>query len=269
MTDCTHDCKTCKEKDKDCPNQLAVEKTNDFSQIKKVIAVLSGKGGVGKSIVTSLLAVELTRQGYKVGILDADITGPSIPSAFNIKGKVAGDEDGIYPAVSTYGTKIISINLLLENNTDPVLWRGPVISGVLKQFYTDVIWGDLDYLLIDMPPGTADTALTIFQSLPVDLAVIVTSPQDLVSMIVEKAVKMAEMMHIKVIGAVENFSYVLCDKCGNKIDLFGQGRNSNLSIEVIDRIPFDIKLTAAVDKGMIELTENDYLKNTVKLITEK
>ena len=218
-------------------------------------------------MVTSLLAVELTRAGYMVGILDADITGPSIPKSFNINERVKGSESGIFPAKTNLGTKIISINLLLDNVTDPVLWRGPVISGILKQFYTDVIWGELDYLLIDMPPGTADTALTVFQSIPVDYAVIVTSPQELVSMIVEKAVKMAEMMHITVLGAIQNFSYVVCDNCSNVIELFGDNDNNRLSIPILDKIPFDKKLSTAIDKGMIELAENTYIKNTVnKLI---
>ncbi|HQM97246.1 MAG: Mrp/NBP35 family ATP-binding protein [Clostridia bacterium] len=267
MTQCDHNCSSCSQNT--CESRIEKEKTNDFSQIKKVVAVLSGKGGVGKSMVTSLLAVELTRAGYKVGILDADITGPSIPKSFNISGHVKGSESGIFPAKTNLGTKIISINLLLENATDPVLWRGPVISGVLKQFYTDVLWGELDYLLIDMPPGTADTALTIFQSLPVDYAIIVTSPQDLVSMIVEKAIKMAEMMHITVIGAVQNFSYVVCDNCDHIIKLFGNNENSNLSIPILDRIPFDKKLSSAIDKGMIELVENTYISSTVKKLTEE
>jgi len=267
MTECNHNCEGCSQED--CDSRIDKEKTNDLSQIKNVVAVVSGKGGVGKSMVTSLLAVELTRLGYKVGILDADITGPSIPKSFNINDKVMGNESGIFPAKSSLGTKIISINLLLENNTDPVLWRGPIISGVLKQFFTDVIWGELDYLLIDMPPGTADTALTIFQSLPVDYALIVTSPQDLVSMIVEKAIKMADMMNISVLGAVQNFSYVVCDKCGNKIELFGNENNDNLSIPILDRIPFDKKLSTAIDKGMIELTDNTYLTNTVNELINK
>ncbi|MFA5341026.1 MAG: Mrp/NBP35 family ATP-binding protein [Clostridia bacterium] len=262
MTQCDHNCSNCS--DKSCDSRIEKERPNDFSQIKNVIAVLSGKGGVGKSMVTSLLAVELNRAGYKVGILDADITGPSIPKSFNILGRVKGSESGIYPAKTSLGIKLISINLLLENATDPVLWRGPVISGVLKQFFTDVIWGELDYLLIDMPPGTADTALTIFQSLPVDYAIIVTSPQDLVSMIVEKAIKMADMMHIKVLGAIQNFSYVVCDSCDHVIELFGNNDNSNLSIPILDRIPFDKKLSSAIDKGMVELTDNTYIKNTVK-----
>ena len=267
MTECNHNCESCSQEN--CESRIDKEKANDFSQIKNVVAVVSGKGGVGKSMVTSLLAVELTRLGYKVGILDADITGPSIPKSFNINDKVMGNESGIFPAKSSLGTKIISINLLLENNTDPVLWRGPIISGVLKQFFTDVIWGELDYLLIDMPPGTADTALTIFQSLPVDYALIVTSPQDLVSMIVEKAIKMADMMNISVLGAVQNFSYVICDKCGNKIELFGNEGENNLSIPILDRIPFDKKLSSAIDRGMIELTENSYLANTVNELINK
>ncbi len=266
MTECNTDCSNCSQAD--CESRIEKERPNDFSQIKNVIAVLSGKGGVGKSMVTSLMAVELTRQGYKVGILDADITGPSIPRAFNLNEKVKGSEAGIYPAKTTLGTKIISINLLLDDATDPVLWRGPIISGVLKQFYTDVVWGELDYLLIDLPPGTGDVALTIFQSLPVDYAVIVTSPQDLVSMIVEKAIKMAEMMDIKILGAVQNFSYVVCDDCGNKIDLFGSEKESNLSIPLLDKIPFDKKLAGAIDRGLVELAENTYIENTVNVLTK-
>ncbi len=267
MTQCNHNCSDCSQND--CESRIQKEQTNDFSQIKNVVAVLSGKGGVGKSMVTSLLAVELTRAGYKVGILDADITGPSIPKAFNLSEHIRGNEAGIFPAKTNFGTKIISINLLLENTTDPVLWRGPVISGVLKQFYTDVVWGELDYLLIDMPPGTADTALTVFQSIPVDQAIIVTTPQDLVSMIVEKAIKMADMMHISVLGAVQNFSYAVCDKCNNKIELFGDTDTNKLSIPVLDRIPFDKRLSAAMDRGMIELTEHTYITNTVKKLIER
>ncbi len=267
MTQCNHNCSDCSQND--CESPIQKEQTNDFSQIKNVVAVLSGKGGVGKSMVTSLLAVELTRAGYKVGILDADITGPSIPKAFNLSEHIRGNETGIFPAKTNFGTKIISINLLLENTTDPVLWRGPVISGVLKQFYTDVVWGELDYLLIDMPPGTADTALTVFQSIPVDQAIIVTTPQDLVSMIVEKAIKMADMMHISVLGAIQNFSYAVCDKCNNKIELFGDTDTNKLSIPVVDRIPFDKRLSAAMDRGMIELTEDTYIANTVKKLIEK
>ena len=213
MSDCTHDCSTCGEACADRKPESFLEAPNALSDIKKVIAVVSGKGGVGKSLVTSLLAVSMQREGKKVGIMDADITGPSIPKIFGVHEKATGNEAGIYPVRSKMDIDIMSVNLLLENETDPVVWRGPVIAGTVKQFWTEVVWSDKDYLFIDMPPGTGDVPLTVFQSIPVNGIVIVTSPQELVSMIVEKAVKMANMMNIPVLGIVENMSYFECPNC--------------------------------------------------------
>ena len=234
-----------------------------MSDIKKVIGVVSGKGGVGKSLVTSLLAVLMQRKGYKTAILDADITGPSIPKAFGIKGLAENDDNGIYPKLSKFGTEIMSINLLLASETDPVVWRGPVIAGAVKQFWTDVIWNDVDYMFVDMPPGTGDVPLTVFQSLPVDGIIIVASPQELVGMIVGKAVKMAEMLNIPILGIVENMSYFECPDCGKKHYIFGDSKLGELSkeynIETAAQIPINPKLAAACDKGLIELFEGDWL----------
>ena len=223
MSECTHNCSTCGEScaERTAPQDLQVP-VNGLSHVGKVIAVVSGKGGVGKSLVTSSLAVAMRRLGKKVGVLDADITGPSIPTAFGVHTKAEGSELGIYPVETKTGIEIMSLNLLMENETDPVVWRGPVIAGAVKQFWTDVIWGDVDYLFVDMPPGTGDVPLTVFQSLPVDGIIVVTSPQDLVSMIVTKAVKMAEMMHIPVLGLVENYSYFQCPDCGKRHAIFGE-----------------------------------------------
>ena len=217
MSECTHNCSSCGEScgERTAPQDLHVP-ANGLSHIGKVIAVVSGKGGVGKSLVTSSLAVAMRRMGKKVAILDADITGPSIPAAFGIHTRAEGSELGIYPAETKTGIGIMSLNLLTEHETDPVVWRGPVIAGTVKQFWTDVIWGDVDYMFVDMPPGTGDVPLTVFQSLPIDGIVVVTSPQDLVSMIVTKAVKMAELMHIPVLGLVENYSYFQCPDCGKR-----------------------------------------------------
>lgn len=234
-----------------------------MSDIKKVIGVVSGKGGVGKSLVTSLLAVLMQRKGYKTAILDADITGPSIPKAFGIKGLAETDDNGIYPKLSKFGTEIMSINLLLPSETDPVVWRGPVIAGAVKQFWTDVIWNDVDYMFVDMPPGTGDVPLTVFQSLPVDGIIIVASPQELVGMIVGKAVKMAEMLNIPILGIIENMSYFECPDCGKKHYIFGDSKLGELSkkynIETAAQIPINPKLAAACDKGFIELFEGDWL----------
>ncbi len=248
--------------------QSLIEKTNDFNNIKKVIGVVSGKGGVGKSMVTSLMAVTMQRLGYNAAVLDADITGPSIPKAFGLKEKAFANELGIMPIKTKTGIRTISINSLLENDTDPVIWRGPVIAGVVKQFWTDVLWGDVDYLFVDMPPGTGDVPLTVFQSIPVDGIIVVTSPQELVSMIVEKAVKMAEMMNIPVLGLVENMSYFECPDCGKHIQVFGESKVNAVAekqgLDVIGKLPIDPKLAAACDKGMIELFEGDWLADAVK-----
>ena len=263
MTECTHDCSTCQA---DCasrkPESLQ-EPANALSHVKKVIAVMSGKGGVGKSLVTGLMAVLSARNGKKTAILDADITGPSIPKMFGVRDKAMGCEDGIIPAESRTGVKMMSVSLLLENDTDPVVWRGSLISGTVKQFWTDVIWGDVDYMFVDMPPGTGDVPLTVFQSLPVDGIIVVTSPQELVGMIVEKAVNMAKMMNIPVLGIVENMSYIACPDCGKKIYPFGEGVSEQVAkehgIPVLARLPIDPAIAKACDTGVIELFNENWL----------
>ena len=236
---------------------------NTLSEVKRVIAVLSGKGGVGKSFVTGAIATELARHGHKVGVLDADITGPSIPKVFGLHEKAEGSEDGIYPVKTKTGIEVMSINLLLDDEKAPVVWRGPVIAGTVKQFWTDVVWNEVDYMFVDMPPGTGDVPLTVFQSLPLDGIVIVTSPQELVSMIVSKAANMASLMNIRVLGLVENMSYVLCPDCGKHIDIFGEGKTDAVAAEfgfdLLARIPLDARLAALCDKGALELMENDYI----------
>ena len=264
MSECNHDCSSCASNcsERQDPQDL-IEKLNDLSEVKKVIGVVSGKGGVGNSLVTSLMAVLMRRRDYNVGILDADVTGPSIPKVFGIRGKAEADENGIYPASSATGVKVMSVNLLLQNESDPVVWRGPVIAGAVKQFWTDVVWGDVDYMFVDMPPGTGDVPLTVFQSLPVDGIIVVTSPQELVGMIVEKAVKMAEMLNIPVLGIVENMSYFECPDCKAKHSIYGESRidetAAKLGIESVSKMPIDPKLAAACDKGAIELFEGDWL----------
>lgn len=232
------------------------DKPHLLSRIKHVIGVVSGKGGVGKSLVTGLLAAEMTRRGFSCGVLDADITGPSVPKMFGIHERATGDQDGIYPVTSAGGVQVMSLNLLLENETDPVIWRGSLITGTVKQFWTDVIWKDVDYLFIDMPPGTGDVTLTVFQSLPVDGSVIVSTPQDLVKMIVGKAVKMAQMMNVPVLGLVENMSYLKCTDCGKELPIFGKSRAEELgkefNISPVARLPLNPSVAAAVDDGRIE-----------------
>ncbi len=241
---------------------------NAHSNVKKVIGVVSGKGGVGKSSVTSMLAVTTQRLGYKVAILDADITGPSIPQAFGIKEKATGNDEMIIPVESKTGIKVMSVNALLEDTTDPVVWRGPVLSGVIEQFWNNVVWEDIDVMYVDMPPGTGDVALTVFQSLPLDGIVIVTSPQELVSMIVEKAVKMAQLMNVPVIGIVENMSYFTCPDCGKNHRIFGDSHVGDVAakygIKEIAELPMNMKIAAACDKGMIELFEGNWLDNMVQ-----
>ena len=263
--ECNHQCGSCGEA---CAEREKIdfrEAPHTLSQIKKVIGVVSGKGGVGKTLVTSLLAVLMQRNGYKTAVLDADITGPSIPKAFGIRGKAVGSEFGILPTESKSGIRIMSVNLLLENDTDPVVWRGPILAGTVKQFWTEVIWDDVDFMFVDMPPGTGDVPLTVFQSLPVDGIVIVTSPQELVSMIVGKAVKMARMMNIPILGLVENMSYALCPDCGKEIAVFGKSRLSETAaqyaISVTDALPIDPALSSLCDSGTIELFENNLLGN--------
>lgn len=271
---CTHNCETC---GVDCASRSSAQKQQDFkvnahplSNIKKVIAVVSGKGGVGKSLVTSLLAVNMNRAGKHSAILDADITGPSIPKLFGIHEKALGNEDGILPCKSKTGIDVMSINLLLENDTDPVVWRGPVIAGTVKQFYTDVIWRDVDFMFVDMPPGTGDVPLTVFQSLPIAGIVAVTSPQDLVSMIVEKAVNMARMMNIPVLGIVENMSYYECPHCGERSEIFGRSHIDEtahrFNIPAAARLPINPKLAAASDAGLIEIYEGDWLNGITEFL---
>jgi Mrp family chromosome partitioning ATPase len=266
MADCDKNCKGCGEK---CSESL-LEEPNAKSSIKKVIGIVSGKGGVGKSLVAGVLATIFQSHGKKTAIMDADITGPSIPQMFGIKGRVMGGEEGITPAVSKNGTKIISVNLMLENPSDPVIWRGPVIAGLVKQFWTDVIWGDIDYMFIDMPPGTGDVPLTVFQSVPVDGLVVVASPQELVSIIVSKAVSMANMMNVPVLGVVENMSYVKCPDCGKKIYLYGDSHIDDYckdnGLQLLGKIPISPEIAAACDNGAIEDYEPEYLLDTAKTI---
>lgn len=244
-----------------------LEPANEKSHIKHVIAVMSGKGGVGKSMVTASLAVMLAKQGYKVGILDSDVTGPSIPKMFGMNNTAVGDEKGIFPSESKNGIKVMSVNLLLENKEEPVIWRGPVIAGVVKQFWTDVYWGELDYLLIDMPPGTGDVPLTVFQSIPVDGAVVVTSPQDLVKLIVKKAFNMAQKMNIPVIGVVENYSYLECPDCKKKIEVFGKSHidevAAELGLPVIGKLPIVPAFAELADNGTFDEVENEYVSEAI------
>ncbi len=273
MSECTHDCSTCSQNcaSRKEPESL-IEKPHELSNIKKVIGVVSGKGGVGKSLVTTLLAVTMQRRGFKTAILDADITGPSIPKAFGIKEKALGTENGILPCKTKTGIEIMSVNLLLENDTDPVVWRGPVIAGAVKQFWTDVIWNDVDYMFVDMPPGTGDVPLTVFQSLPVDGIVIVASPQELVGMIVEKAVKMADLMNIPVVALCENMAYFMCPDCGKKHTIFGESHIEEIAkahgVDTISQIPINNKLAAAVDAGAIELFDGDWVDNIADTLTK-
>ncbi len=264
MSGCTHDCSSCSEKCSSRDKESLLENLNEFSSVKKVIGVVSGKGGVGKSSVTSLLAVAMNRKGYKTAVLDADITGPSIPRAFGVHPPVTGNENFIVPAKTKNGIDIISVGLMLKNETDPVVWRGPVIAGTVKQFWTNVIWEDIDYMFIDMPPGTGDVPLTVFQSIPLDGIVIVTTPQKLVETIVEKAVNMANMMDIPVLGIVENMSYISCPDCGKKIPVFGEG--SDYSVPLLDKLPLDSSLANACDNGVVEAFEGAFPENAIEKI---
>ena len=271
MSECTHDCSTCSSNcgSKDPKSLLVAPHPN--SKIGKVIGVVSGKGGVGKSMVTDLLAVEFARRGYHCGILDADITGPSIPKAFGITEKAQGNETTIFPVKSKkYGVDIMSINVLLENESDPVVWRGPVIGGTVRQFWSDTLWDNVDYLFVDMPPGTGDVALTVFQNIPIDGIVVVTSPQDLVSMIVGKAMKMASLMNIPVLGLVENMSYALCPDCGKKIHVFGESHIGEIAEEyhvpVLAQMPINLSLASACDNGTVEDLDCSYLEDAALVI---
>ena len=259
---CNHNCSTCKSKCEK-PTNLVVN-TLEENNIKKIIAVTSGKGGVGKSTVTSLLAVGLAKKGYKVGILDADITGPSIPKAFGVEDDVKGNERAMFPPVSRGGIKVMSVNLLIDEPTKPVLWRGPMINSAVKQFYSDVLWGDLDFLFVDMPPGTGDVQMTVFQSLPIDGTIIVSTPQDLVSMIVGKAVNMCKMMDVNIIGLIENMSYMECPTCSEKLYPFGRSKLEELSYEYtikgLCQMPINPMINELIDLGAVEETPVDYLE---------
>ena len=267
---CNHDCSNCSSS---CGGEQDLhEPLNQYSSVKHVIGVVSGKGGVGKSMVTSQLAVALNRAGKKVAILDADITGPSIPKAFGIHEKAMGSEMGILPAVTETGIEIMSINLLLKEETDPVVWRSPMIVGTVKQFWTEVIWNEVDYMFVDMPPGTGDIPLTVFQSLPLDGIIVVASPQELVSMIVEKAVKMADMMNIPVLGLVENMSYFVCPDCGKHHSVFGESHIDDIAAKyntkVIAKLPIDPELAAKADEGRAESFDGNYLDEAVAYLEE-
>ncbi|MBQ7637996.1 MAG: Mrp/NBP35 family ATP-binding protein [Clostridia bacterium] len=256
---CDHNCENCASKCDGANQTSFLEEPNAMSDIKNVIAVVSGKGGVGKSLITSLMAVYSRREGYETAIIDADITGPSMPQSFGIHKKAEGSDLGIFPIETATGIKLMSLNLLIENENDPVIWRGPVIAGAVKQFWTDVVWNDVDYMFVDLPPGTGDVPLTVFQSLPVKGIIVVTSPQELVGMIVAKAVRMAKLMNIPVLGIVENFSYFTCPDCGKKHFIYGESRleetAASFGIENTVRLPINTKLSAACDKGMIELAD--------------
>ena len=273
MSECTHDCSSC---GVDCASrqqpESLLEPQNAASNVKKVIAVVSGKGGVGKSLVTSLLAVLTQRNGSQAAILDADITGPSIPKMFGVRDKAMGSDEGIFPVETRTGIRTMSVNLLLENDTDPVIWRGALIAGTVKQFWTDVLWGEVDYMFVDMPPGTGDVPLTVFQSLPVDGIIIVTSPQELVSMIVEKAVNMAKMMNIPVLGIVENMSYIACPDCGKKIYPFGESQTARVAMEhgipLLAQLPMDPAIARECDTGVIELFNEDWMQPALDAVEQ-
>lgn len=271
VENCSHNCESCTENCSERTKESFLEKSNEMSHIKKVIGVVSGKGGVGKSLVTSLLAVLAQRKGYKTAIMDADITGPSIPKAFGLHGHAEASEWGLFPVKTAAGIGVMSLNLLMKNETDPVVWRGPLISGAVKQFWTDVIWGDVDYMFIDMPPGTGDVALTVFQSIPVDGIVIVASPQELVGMIVEKAVNMAKMMDVPVLALVENMSYITCPDCGKEIHVFGESHIDEIAqkhgVETVARMPIDPALAAACDAGTIESFNGTWLDGVLEKLT--
>lgn len=260
---CTHDCSSCSEKCESKNPESMIEKLNDLASVKKVIGVVSGKGGVGKSLVTSTLAVEMNRRGYRTAILDADITGPSIPKSFGLTQKAMGNDDGLYPVITRDGISVMSINLLLPEDTSPVVWRGPVIAGAVKQFWTDVVWQDIDYMFVDMPPGTGDVPLTVFQSLPVDGIVIVTSPQELVSMIVEKAVNMANLLNVPILGIVENMSYFKCPDCGKKHKIYGDSNIEKVAeknnTQVLAELPINPEIAKLVDSGKVEDIKEDYM----------
>ena len=271
MAECNHNCSECSSK---CSKESLLAPQNKASNVKRVIGVVSGKGGVGKSLVTSMMAVTMRRRGYKTAVLDADITGPSIPKAFGLKGgNIQGSELGMFPAVTKTGIEVMSLNLLVDEETKPVVWRGPVIAGTVKQFWSEVVWNEVDYMFVDMPPGTGDVPLTVFQSLPLDGIIIVSSPQELVSMIVEKAVNMAALMDIPVLGLVENYSYIVCPDCGKVIRPYGESKieelAKNYGTKVLAKLPIDMDLANQCDKGVIELFEGDYMERCADILEEK
>ena len=270
MSSCNGNCSSCGSDCADRKTESLLAEPNPHSSVKKVIAVVSGKGGVGKSTVTAMLAVAMARQGKRVAVLDADITGPSAPTAFGVNECQGANEDGLFPGLTRSGIQVMSINLLLDNPADPVVWRGPVIAGAVKQFWTDVIWEDVDYMFVDMPPGTGDVPFTVFQSLPIDGVVIVTTPQDLVSMIVAKAVKMANMMHIPVLGFVENYSYLECPDCGKKIEVFGKSHINEIAakfdLPVLAKLPIDPSVAEAYDNGLMETVNTDAVSGVIDAV---
>ena len=270
MSDCTHDCSTCGESCSERSAESFRKALHEGSSVKKVIGVVSGKGGVGKSLVTSLLASEMQRRGYNAAVLDADITGPSIPKAFGITEHARGTEEYLLPVTTHTGLQVMSINLILENETEPVVWRGPVIAGVVTQFWTDVLWTDVDYMFVDMPPGTGDVPLTVFQSIPVDGILVVTSPQELSGMIVQKAVNMARMMDVPVMGLIENYSYLSCPDCGKRIAVFGESHVDDIAskhgLPVLARLPIDQKLAELCDRGEVERYQSDAIGDTLAAI---
>ena len=270
---CNHDCASCSANCSSREQESLIAQLNPGAKVKKVYAVVSGKGGVGKSTVTSMLAVAMQKKGYQTAILDADITGPSIPKAFHLDHADAVDEVGLLPARTESGIQVMSVNLLLENETDPVIWRGPILAGAVKQFWTDVLWEDVDYMFVDMPPGTGDVPLTVFQSLPIDGIILVTSPQDLVSMVVAKAVRMAEMMKLPIVGIVENYSWLVCPDCGRKINVFGKSHVEEMAKEynlaILARLPIDAKVAQQMDNGQADEIDTEPMDTAADVTIEQ
>ena len=267
---CTNNCATCGQDCASRKQESLLANLNPKSKVKKTFAVVSGKGGVGKSTVTAMLACAMQKRGHRTAILDADITGPSIPKAFALDQTEGADEDGLYPALTRTGIQVMSVNLLLENETDPVLWRGPVLAGAVKQFWTDVVWTDVDYMFVDMPPGTGDVPLTVCQSIPIDGIILVTTPQDLVSMIVEKAVKMASLMKLPIVGLVENYAWLICPDCGKKLEVFGKSHVEELArqynLPILARLPIDAEIARLMDNGEAEEVDATLLDTAVELL---